>query len=98
MCGRIVTDLSEVQYKFFEVEDGRRSYLPKRPRYNVAPTTAVGCVKTDTEGNREMVEATWDLRPQWAKPGDKKRLLHNARAETVCRSPIPCAIISLTPV
>jgi putative SOS response-associated peptidase YedK len=38
-----------------------------RPRYNVAPTTAIDVV-VDRGAGRELVKMIWGLAPAWAKP------------------------------
>ncbi len=83
MCGRV--DTREIQLTFFEVKDSKKVKYRQSGRYNLAPTRIVAMVRQDVEGDREIVEAVWDLKPAWA--GDEKRLLHNARCETVHKLP-----------
>lgn len=73
----------EVQISFFEIQNIRLTYKPERARFNIAPTTVVGVVRTDDAGERELVPSVWDLRPPWAALGERRPPLHNARAETV---------------
>jgi len=58
------------------------------PRYNIAPSQMVACVRTNRETHqREYVALKWKLVPPWAKdPGIGNRLI-NARGETVAEKP-----------
>lgn len=79
MCGRI--DTRDIQFSFFEIKNSSKRKYAMSGKFNLAPTSIVPIIKIDAEGEREMVEAVWDLKPSWAN--ENKRLLHNARCETV---------------
>lgn len=58
------------------------------PRYNIAPSQLVACVRTNPESNkREFTELKWGLVPSWAKDLGIGNKLINARAETVGEKP-----------
>jgi len=58
------------------------------PRYNIAPSQLVACVRTNPETTeREWVELQWGLVPSWAKDASIAHKLINARGETVAEKP-----------
>jgi putative SOS response-associated peptidase YedK len=61
---------------------------PLAPRYNIAPSQLVACVRRNPETTkREWVELQWGLVPSWAKdPGIGHKLI-NARGERVAEKP-----------
>jgi putative SOS response-associated peptidase YedK len=61
---------------------------PLTPRYNIAPSQLVACVRRNPETTkREWVELQWGLVPSWAKdPGIGHKLI-NARGERVAEKP-----------
>ncbi len=94
MCGRFtLTSPTDELAGYFNV-------LVKtqlEPRYNIAPTQPVACVRnvssgTDTDqsppaGGRELIEMRWGLVPYWAKdPAIGSRMI-NARSESVAEKP-----------
>lgn len=83
MCGRFtLTDPDPRLLKLrFELPDSAQ--VEERARYNVAPTDSVLAVRLGREGEREPGRLRWGLIPHYADPGGWKRLLINARAETV---------------
>ena len=101
MCGRftLTTPTDEIS-EYFRVLEGMegsgRGRL--RPRYNIAPTQPVACVRqtvtAETEPSppgvppaRELVEMRWGLIPYWAKdPAIGNRMI-NARSESVADKP-----------
>jgi len=61
---------------------------PLAPRYNIAPSQLVACVRTNPETTeREFVELKWGLVPSWAKDPNVGHKLINARGETVAEKP-----------
>ncbi|MEX2492732.1 MAG: SOS response-associated peptidase [Nitrospirales bacterium] len=61
---------------------------PLAPRYNIAPSQLVACVRTNAEAkDREWVELKWGLVPSWAKDPSIGNKLINARGETVSEKP-----------
>jgi putative SOS response-associated peptidase YedK len=58
------------------------------PRYNIAPSQLVACVRTNPEtGERECVELKWGLVPSWTSDRSIGNKLINARGETVAEKP-----------
>ena len=58
------------------------------PRYNIAPSQLVACVRTNPESKeREFAELKWGLVPSWAKDPSIGNKLINARGETVAEKP-----------
>ena len=61
---------------------------PLAPRYNIAPSQLVACIRTNPETTeREFVELKWGLVPSWAKDPSIGNKLINARSETVSEKP-----------
>ena len=61
---------------------------PLPPRYHIAPSQLVACVRTNPETTeREWVELKWGLVPSWAKDPSIGNKLINARGETVAEKP-----------
>lgn len=61
---------------------------PLAPRYNIAPSQLVACVRTNPDtSEREWVELKWGLVPSWAKDPSVGHKLINARGETVDEKP-----------
>jgi putative SOS response-associated peptidase YedK len=83
MCGRFtLTDPDPRILKMrFELPD--TAQVAEKARFNVAPTDNVLAVRLDKEGKRELGQLRWGLVPHYADPDEWKRLLINARAETV---------------
>ena len=80
MCGRFtLTSPTEEIAGYFRVFVSAEL----QPRYNVAPTQPVACVRQSPEGERELVELRWGLIPYWAKDASIGNRMINARAETV---------------
>ena len=83
MCGRYtLTSSPAVLAEAFEVD----APADLRPRYNVAPTTLVPCVRVD-EGHRHIVWLRWGLIPVWAKDTSIGTRMINARIETLVEKP-----------
>lgn len=101
MCGRftLTTPTDEIS-EYFRVLEGLEGSARGRlrPRYNIAPTQPVACVRqtvaADTEPStpggpavRELVEMRWGLIPHWARdPAIGNRMI-NARSESVADKP-----------
>ena len=61
---------------------------PLAPRYNIAPSQLVACVRTNPQTlDREWIELKWGLIPSWAKDPSIGHKLINARGETVAEKP-----------
>jgi len=60
---------------------------PIHPRYNIAPMQPVPIVRTNAEGERELVQVRWGLVPRWAKDPSIAARMINARAESVATKP-----------
>ncbi|HEY0984838.1 SOS response-associated peptidase [Schlesneria sp.] len=87
MCGRITSkvtpqDLQEL-FDVIRFDDS----IAWAPRYNVAPTTEVICVKSARDG-REAFAARWGLIPSWAKDLKLAASTFNARSDTVATKPM----------
>lgn len=85
MCGRFTRKESFQQI----AEQLGLKVLPQlKPRYNIAPSQLVACVRTNPESQeRECVELKWGLVPSWAKDPSIDNKMINARAETVAEKP-----------
>ena len=86
MCGRFTlktpaTGLTEI----FVVS----SFPPLSPRFNIAPTQLVVCIReaTDKNARREAVLLKWGLIPFWAKEASIGSQMVNARSETAAEKP-----------
>ena len=60
-----------------------------RPRFNIAPTQLIACVRKVPEqgGELEVAQLQWGLVPPWSKDGKSAYSMINARAETVHEKP-----------
>lgn len=84
MCGRFsLTTAPEAMRNLFDYEN-----LPNlEPRYNVAPTQMVACIRADDGGKRQLDLLRWGLIPSWSKDAAMGAKMINARAETVSEKP-----------
>lgn len=83
MCGRYtLTTSGEALAEAFDLDEPAEL----RARYNIAPTTAVPCVRVD-EGRRHLVHLRWGLIPVWAKDVSIGARMINARVETLFEKP-----------
>ncbi len=58
------------------------------PRYNIAPSQRIACVRTNPQAaTLECVDLKWGLVPSWAKDASIGNKMINARAETVAEKP-----------
>jgi len=85
MCGRFtLISPGEVLAEFFELVDAPTV----SPRYNIAPTQAVGVVRHDRDrGIRRFDLMHWGLIPSWAKDTAIGTRMINARSETAATKP-----------
>ena len=85
MCGRYtLTCTSDVIAEEFRLE----AVPDLQPRYNVAPSQWVACVRAGLPSpKREAVTLRWGLIPSWAGDPAMGMKLINARAETVAEKP-----------
>lgn len=85
MCGRFTR--KENMHHLAELL-GLKALPPLPPRYNIAPSQWVACVRTNLETRqRECRELKWGLVPSWAKDPSIGNKLINARGETVAEKP-----------
>ena len=83
MCGRFSLE----QYPSSIIEHFDLPTYPKfSPKYNIAPSANILTV-FQSENNYAVVEMHWGIIPPWAKEGQFKRPLINARSETVWEKP-----------
>ncbi len=84
MCGRFTLRTpAETLSALFE--DLR---FPKlRPRYNIAPTQSILCVRQDPQGNCEPAMLRWGLVPFWSQDLKIGARMINARSETAATKP-----------
>ena len=86
MCGRFTQS-----YTWRELVEFYRLTQPARnlrPRYNIAPTTAIDVVRL-AETGPALVPMRWGLIPGWWKKSAKEMpSTFNARAETVAVKPM----------
>ena len=85
MCGRFSqSQPAEAIAQAFQVAE-----VPTlKPRYNIAPTQAVGTVlKLSGHQDKQFRMLHWGLIPRWAKDPKMGARLINARAETVAEKP-----------
>ena len=86
MCGRYTH--KEKSAQLLELLKVIAVHLDTKPRYNVAPSQMVACVRNAPEnGHREAVMLKWGLIPSWAKEPSIGYKMINARAETVAEKP-----------
>ena len=83
MCGRFtLISPGEVLAEFFKLVDTPTVL----PRYNIAPTQAVGVVRRDRDIRRfDLMH--WGLIPSWAKDPTIGNRMINARSETAATKP-----------
>lgn len=84
MCGRFTlrTPMETIASLFNGLQ-----MPPVVPRYNVAPTQQVLCVRQNRDGANEAVELRWGLVPSWSKDLKMGARMINARGETVATKP-----------
>ena len=88
MCGRITLRTSPQELReLFDVVRGFDSIPDWSPRYNVAPTTVMLCVR-ETKDGRELFPAKLGLIPSWAKDAKLGVSAFNAKSEAVDTKPM----------
>jgi putative SOS response-associated peptidase YedK len=84
MCGRFsLTTAPEAMRQLFEFEN----FPNLEPRYNIAPTQMVACIRADEADKRQLEFLRWGLIPSWSKDAAMGAKMINARAETVAEKP-----------
>ena len=84
MCGRFT--LATSNESFSELfESLEVPALP--PRYNIAPTQKVLCVRQSEKGDLETANLKWGLFPSWARQATFGARMINARSETAATKP-----------
>lgn len=88
MCGRMNISDNEGIRLLMELV-GMPSWPSIQARYNVAPTAMLDTLIREADNHTSLTHANmhWGLIPVWAKPGQFKSPLINARAETVWEKP-----------
>lgn len=88
MCGRITLKASPHELReIFDVARGFESVEDWSPRYNVAPTTTMICIRQAEEG-REIFQAKWGLIPSWSRDMKLAASCINAKSETIDSKPM----------
>jgi putative SOS response-associated peptidase YedK len=85
MCGRYtLRQTREFLAEWFRLQ----ILLHPHPRYNIAPTQKVPCIRINPhQKEREFTMLKWGLIPSWAKDPRIGNSLINARGETVTEKP-----------
>ncbi|MGE0474519.1 MAG: SOS response-associated peptidase [Nitrospirales bacterium] len=85
MCGRFTR---KDNFKQLAESLGLAHLPPLEPRYNIAPSQFIACVRAKPASlEKECVPLKWGLVPSWAQdPGIGQQMI-NARAETVPEKP-----------
>jgi putative SOS response-associated peptidase YedK len=86
MCGRYTLRQTEQLPLRFEASATPDVRAALGPRFNIAPTQAVPIVTEARAGERAIELADWGLTPH--RPGGKRYLAFNARAETLTERPL----------
>ena len=85
MCGRFTR---KENFQQLAKLLGVRTLPQLPPRYNIAPSQLVACVRVNPESlENECVSLKWGLVPSWAKDPSIGQKMINARAETVAEKP-----------
>lgn len=82
MCGRINVHEHE-GVRALLAELGLSLTTDFTPRYNIAPTQDILTVALNDRQTPEIMTMRWGIMPVWAKPGQFRAPLFNARSETV---------------
>ncbi len=83
MCGRFTLRTPAEQFAAMFAQ----LTIPEiKPRYNIAPTQNILCVR-NRDGQNEVVSLRWGLVPFWAKDLKMGARMINARGETVAEKP-----------
>ena len=85
MCGRftLTTPAATIRSLFPGL------YVPDDllPRYNIAPTQPIACVRQNADSENEVTSFRWGLIPSWAKEAKIGARMINARSETAASKP-----------
>ena len=85
MCGRFTR---KENFQQLAKLLGLRNEPKFPPRYNIAPSELIACVRAHPESQeKECVQLKWGLVPSWAKDPNIGHKMINARAETVAEKP-----------
>lgn len=85
MCGRFTR---KENFQQLAKLLGLRTIPQLPPRYNIAPSQLIACVRANPESQEnECVQLKWGLVPSWAKDPSIGHKMINARAETVSEKP-----------
>jgi putative SOS response-associated peptidase YedK len=85
MCGRFTQ--AYTWQELHEMYNLISTPLNLRPRYNIAPTQSIDCIRL-VDGKPELVKSRWGLIPGWWKKSAKEApATFNARGETVAEKP-----------
>ena len=85
MCGRFTR---KENFQQLAKLLGLRQTPQLPPRYNIAPSQLIACVRANPESQEnECVQLKWGLVPSWAKDPSIGHKMINARAETVAEKP-----------
>ncbi len=84
MCGRFT--LRTPEKTLASMFDGLR-FPDLKPRYNIAPTQDVVCIRQTELGDNEVAMLRWGLVPFWAKDIKMGARMINARSETAASKP-----------
>ncbi len=84
MCGRFTlqTPSETIASMFFELRFPNLS-----PRYNIAPTQQVTCIRNSPSNQHEVAQLRWGLVPSWSRDLKIGARMINARGETVADKP-----------
>jgi len=88
MCGRFSLE----EYPKTILDDFDLPTFPRytaetfTPKYNIAPSANI-LTLFNADNNYELAEMQWGVIPPWAKPGQFKQPLINARSETIWEKP-----------
>lgn len=84
MCGRftLTTSAETIASLFAGLQ-----LPPLKPRYNIAPTQMVSCIRSGIENEMEYAQLRWGLVPSWSKDLKMGARMINARGETVAEKP-----------
>ncbi len=88
MCGRFTLRLPpQALAEFLDMLYELESLREWKPRFNIAPTTQVLCVRETAQQGREFFHAKWGLIPSWSKDEKIGVSCINARAESLHTKP-----------
>jgi putative SOS response-associated peptidase YedK len=84
MCGRFT--LTSPASKLVEIFGLLDPKIQLEPRYNIAPTQLVACIR-QSDGFRSLELLRWGLLPVWARHISEGAKMINARSESVATKP-----------